>query len=299
MQAVGFSALEAERALRQFSNAVALTGGGRDELARITVQLGQLAAKGKVLSQDLRPIIEAAPKVGSALLKAFGTVNADDIAEMTTNSREFLDTLIKELERLPRAAGGARNTFENFRDSIFRASTAIGDALLPALVRIAEVAEPIITKLASIFRALPEPIQALVIVVGILAAAVGPLFTGVGILALGFGRLAVSVGQFGAQNIAATFSMRALTASMVQFNVAATATIARLTGLRAATVAAAGPWVLLATAIAAIAAVVIIAKNSEEKLTAASEEQIKATRERIKFIEEEGKFLGNLLGGGR
>lgn len=294
LQAVGFSAREAERALVQFSNAVALTGGGRDELARITVQLGQLAAKGKVLSQDLRPIIEAAPAVGKALKAAFGTVNADDIAELSGSSEEFLKILVAELERLPRAAAGAKNSFENFRDEVFRASTAIGDALLPALTLLVQVAGPVITKLAEGFRALPVAVQGFILFIGLLTAALGPLLIGAGILLLSFGRLSVAIGQFGTQNLAATFSMRALTVSMAQFNVAATATIARLTGLRAATIAAAGPWAALAAAIGVVALVAF--SKAQREIVDVDIEAAKVARERAKALEEEVKFLESLAG---
>ena len=66
LRAVGISADLSKRALLAFGNAIATTGGGKSELDRVTVQLGQLSAKGKVLAQDLRPIIEAAPAVATA-----------------------------------------------------------------------------------------------------------------------------------------------------------------------------------------------------------------------------------------
>lgn len=288
LQAVGFSAADAEKALIQFSNAVALTGGGREELARITVQLGQLAAKGKVLSQDLRPIIEAAPAVGRALKQAFGTVNADDIADLTTNSREFLDTLVKELERLPRAAAGARNTFENFRDEVFRASAAVGDALIPVLTRLISVAGPIITKLAEGFSKLPVPVQTAAVGMGALAVATGPALIGIGLLTTGVGRLGVGLAQLSALGMLPTI------ANLRAFNAAAAVTIARLLGLRAATVAAAGPWVLLATAIGAVAAAFLVYRSVEQSALAIDIKAAKARNDRMESTKDELKFLEGL-----
>lgn len=289
LQAVGFSAADAEKALIQFSNAVALTGGGREELARITVQLGQLAAKGKVLSQDLRPIIEAAPAVGRALKQAFGTVNADDIANLTTNSREFLDTLVKELERLPRAAAGARNTFENFRDTVFRASAAIGDALIPVLTSLIDFAGPIIIKLAEGFSKLPPILQTIAVLGGAATAALGPLLIALGFLTTGIGRLTVGLAQLSALGILPSV------AALKSFNVAATAAIARLLGLRAATVAAAGPWVALAAAIGAVVA--IVALSDSDELTAATEDQLKSTKKLVDSYEDEIRLLDSLKDG--
>lgn len=193
LQAVGFSARDAEKALIQFANAVALTGGGRDELERVTVQLGQLAAKGKVVAQDLKPIIEAAPAVGQALLKAFGTVNSEDIQKLGLTSQQFFDRLTDALTKLPRAAAGAKNAFENFSDSVFRASLAIGDAVLPPLTKLTEFLEPIITRLSEAFRQLPEGIQLTVIAFGALVAAIGPILFVLGGLITGIGAIGTAI----------------------------------------------------------------------------------------------------------
>lgn len=204
LQAVGFSALEAERALIQFANAVALTGGGRDELERVTVQLGQLAAKGKVVAQDLKPIIEAAPAVGQALLQAFGTVNSEDIQKLGLSTDQFLNKLLDALDDLPKAAAGAKNSLENFTDSVFVATSAIGEAILPPLTRIINTLEPIILDLADKFRALSPEIQTAVIAIGALAAAVGPVLfilggivTGLGSLVTGLTAVAGVIGTIG------------------------------------------------------------------------------------------------------
>lgn len=193
LQAVGFSAQDAEKALVQFANAVALTGGGRDELERVTVQLGQLAAKGKVVAQDLKPIIEAAPAVGQALLQAFGTVNSEDIQKLGLSSQQFFDKLTDALTKLPRAAAGAKNAFENFSDSVFRASLAIGDAILPPLTKLANFLEPILTRLSEAFRQLPEGVQLAVIAFGALIAALGPILFVLGGLISGIGAIGTAI----------------------------------------------------------------------------------------------------------
>lgn len=213
LQAVGFSALEAERALKQFANAVALTGGGRDELERVTVQLGQLAAKGKVVAQDLKPIIEAAPAVGQALLQAFGTVNSEDIQKLGLSTDEFLDKLLDALNDLPKAAAGAKNAFENFSDSVFVATSAIGEAILPPLTRIINTLEPIILDLAEKFRALSPGIQTAIVAVAALAAAAGPVLfilggivTGIGSLITGLVAVAGVLGTIGFPGILAALA---------------------------------------------------------------------------------------------
>ena len=290
LQAVGFSAKDAEKALIEFSNAIALTGGGREELARVTVQLGQLAAKGKVLSQDLRPIIEAAPAVGRALLQAFGTVNADDIAALSGSSKQFFETLVAELENLPRAASGARNAFDNFRDSVFRASTALGDALLPILTKLADIALPVIEAIAAGFRALPFPIQAVIVVFGGLLAILGPALIVIGQLTVGVGRLSVGLAQLKVQAGEAATSMEALALASTQVRTGAVGAAAGLARFL-------GPVAAIASLIALAAIAFSELGESEAEAVKISNEQIANQESEIKNLKEQVRFLDSLEDG--
>lgn len=291
LQAVGFSAGVAERALIQFSNAVALTGGGREELARITVQLGQLSAKGKVLAQDLKPIIEAGPAVGRALLQAFGTVNSEDIQALGLSSQEFIEQLLNQLEKLPRAAAGLRNTFDNFSDAVFRASAAIGGAILPVLTRLIEVAEPIITKLADGFAKLPAPVQTLVVTFSALAAAAGPALFVIGQFATGIGGLISAFGRLHALGLLPTIaSFRLLTQVM-----AGSASLAA--GQVATTAAAAAGWGALGIAILGVVALaggIALLLNQQKDAVKISKEQIAATDAQIATLKDQLKFTNSL-----
>jgi tape measure domain-containing protein len=285
LQAVGFSAEVAERSLKQFANAVALTGGGREELSRITVQLGQLAAKGKVLAQDLKPIIEAGPSVGKALKDAFGTVNSEDIQALGLTSEQFINKLLGALERLPRAAAGAKNSLENFSDVVFRASAAIGDAILPILTRLIEIAEPIITRLAGAFRELPPSVQGLVVVFGALAAAIGPALFILGQIATGAGGLIAVFGRLATLGLLPTIEGFRLMIPVLR------GTTVALTAQQAAAAAAATTWAILAAAVTAGVAVLAIAAVA---LIAYSEAQGKALDVDTKAAEERLKRIPKL-----
>lgn len=291
LQAVGFSAGVAERALIQFSNAVALTGGGREELARITVQLGQLSAKGKVLAQDLKPIIEAGPAVGRALLQAFGTVNSEDIQALGLSSQEFIEQLLSQLEKLPRAAAGLRNTFDNFSDAVFRASAAIGGAILPVLTRLIEVVEPIITRLAEGFAKLPAPVQTLVVTFGALAAAAGPALFVLGQFATGIGGLISAFGRLHALGLLPTIaSFRLLTQVM-------TGSASLLAGQAATTAAAAAGWGALGVAILGVVALaggIYLLLNAQKDAVKISKEQIAATDAQIATLKDQLRFTESL-----
>lgn len=193
LQAVGVEAGRATRILKAFGNAIATTGGGRAELARVTLQIGQLSAKGKILAQDLRPIIEAAPAVGAALREAFGSVDPQDIEKLGLSTDEFLDTLATQLEKLPQVSRGPKVVFEDLGDALLRAGEAASKSLLPALTRMVEVA----TALLNQFSNLNPGIIAAATGFAILLAAVGPVLSALGSLTVIMSALVPLIGPVG------------------------------------------------------------------------------------------------------
>lgn len=186
LQSVGFSAALAERSLKAFANAVALTGGGRAELSRINTQLGQLASKGKVLTQDLRPIIEAGPAVGRALREAFGTVDASAIEELNLTTEQFLDRLLTQLEKLPQVTGGLGNSFENLKDAVFRAFAGAGIGQASALAQAIDSLAKKVEFAGRMFATLPAGTQRSIFMFVALAAALGPVLLAVSALTRAF-----------------------------------------------------------------------------------------------------------------
>jgi tape measure domain-containing protein len=171
LQAVGVDARVAARSLTAFGNAIATTGGGRGELERVTVQLAQMLAKGKILQQDLRFIIENAPAVGKALRDAFGTVDPQEIEALGLSTDQFLDALLTQLEKLPKVTGGPRNAFENLQDSLLRAGDAIAKTFLPALTKLVDAFGGFLNRMDQVN---PETLR-WAVSIGLVAAAMGPL----------------------------------------------------------------------------------------------------------------------------
>lgn len=183
LQAVGISAEKSATILKQFANAIALTGGGARELNSVTVQLGQLSAKGKVLAQDLKPIIEAAPAVGQALKNMFGTVDSESIQKELEgagkNSQDFINDLLVQLEKTPRVTGGFKNAIENIKDSIFVFTASVGDSannLFSLDKRLSQLSDNI-SNYTEKFKNLPESQQKAIITTTAFTAALGPLLS--------------------------------------------------------------------------------------------------------------------------
>lgn len=209
LRAVGISADLSKRALLAFGNAIATTGGGKGELDRVTVQLGQLSAKGKVLAQDLRPIIEAAPAVAQALKKLYGTVDSETISKSLEkqgqSSTDFINTLTTELGKLPKVTGGLKNSLENLSDSAEINLAKLGDSLNTAfdLEGFAARAGAALDRMGDAFTALDPGTQKLIFGLGAAAAAAGPLLFVIGGIGAAVPAITAGFATLGVTSVAA------------------------------------------------------------------------------------------------
>lgn len=214
LQAVGISAKNSSKILREFANAIAQTGGGKAQLNEVTIQLGQMAAKGKVLNQDLRPIIESAPAVATALKNMFGTVSSADISDKLTaagkTSTEFIEMLLVEMEKAPRVTGGWKNALENLSDALFISKARVFE-VTNELFNLNGKVDSFSNTLESLvdgFVSLSPVLQSFLIGLAATATIMGPLswgigslitllpklFTGAGLATAGFGGLVLAIG---------------------------------------------------------------------------------------------------------
>lgn len=209
LRAVGISAGQSAKALKEFANAIATTGGGASEFDRVTTQLSQLSAKGKVLSQDLRPIIEAAPAVSQALLKLYGTIDSETIsaslAQQGKSSQDFIAVLTDELAKLPRVTGGLANSFENLAQTTTQSLAKFGDGISKSL-NLPAVTEKLsngIEALGNSFASLSPATQGLVVGLAGIAAATGPVLVAVGTLGAALPAITAGFSALGVSALAA------------------------------------------------------------------------------------------------
>ncbi|GAB3937409.1 tape measure protein [Larkinella terrae] len=186
LRALGFSAIESKNALLQFGNALALTGGGKTELDNVLTQLTQMASKSSVLTEDLKPIINAGPAIAAAVKKIFGTVNAEEISDKLKAAgkgpKDFVNELVAELSKLERIKSGPKNAIENFGDNVKIASYEFmkaADSSLGLTSKLEGLGN-MIGSVATGFSTLPGFVQGSIFVVTGLAASFGPLILAVG-----------------------------------------------------------------------------------------------------------------------
>lgn len=248
LQAIGFSAGNAQNVLQQFGNAVASVGKGRVEFERAIYGLTQLANTEFPLGEDLNIIADVLPSVRNNLKEAFGTSRTEELQKLGITSKQVIDVILKGLEKLPRVNGGIKNAFENLGDSIQQNLARIGKVIDDRL-NISALIDKLtgaLDKLISKFETLSPAMQTTIIVLAGLAAATGPVLLGLGGILLA---VPLVVNGFNALKS----GVEALTASMLR-----------------------NPYTAIAVALAAIGAAVYVyysnletAKDRQERFNSA------------------------------
>ncbi|OZI06586.1 hypothetical protein BWI93_19090 [Siphonobacter sp. BAB-5385] len=188
-QAGGYSAAESFDIMKQFGNAIALGGGGKEQFGLVLMQLTQMSTKTKVLAEDLKPLINQAPVAAGAIRKLFGTVDSEQISKQLQAAgkgpREFISMLTAELAKAERVTSGFKNGVENLQDSMTIAGDTYGrvidqNAQLSGLLSQAANG---VENLAAWFEGLNDSQQTAILATLGVAAAMGPTIYVAGTLA--------------------------------------------------------------------------------------------------------------------
>lgn len=199
LQAVGLTADEARKSLETFGTAIAATGGGAENLERVTYQLTQMISKNRILQEDFGIIQENIPLIGDALENAFGTRNIEAIRDTGISAQEFNARLVDSLSVLPELQGdlgGLGNDFENLKNDVKGALVTLGESIAVNLNLRAVVQKlsDFIAGLVERFNNLSPAVQKTIIQVGLVAAAIGPAIIAVKALAVAFTFLTGPIG---------------------------------------------------------------------------------------------------------
>jgi len=208
LKSVGIGADLAIKSIRGIANAIALVGGGKEELERVTRQFVQMQGKGKVMAEDLMVIAESMPQIRKMAEQAFPAAAksskglTEALQEMGVTGQQFIAGVTAEMEKLPRAADGAKNAQDNFTDALERFRAKLGDQILPAVTDLLNG----LTDLMGKFEAMPASTQKLLgqaVVGGVgllgIAATLTSIVSTIGMVKSGLSGLgAVNVAKMGA-----------------------------------------------------------------------------------------------------
>ena len=133
----GLSPDFAKTIIKEVANANARGGGSIETFDRAMVAVKQIAAKQYLQGEELLQLMEAGIPVQGMLQGRFGTSDTEQLKKQGVTSKMVLAALTEEMAKLPRVAGGAQNSLDNFRSSIEMASISLGSAvaasIMPAL----------------------------------------------------------------------------------------------------------------------------------------------------------------------
>lgn len=183
LQAAGFSAAQAEKSLRAFSNALVTVGKGVNDLDRVNLALTELAAETTGYGRQIRMLQIELPQLRQIMLKVFGTAQSEEIAKMGISGKQFVALISDEFAKLDKVENTAKNTFENFGISLQKAGAEFGKTGFTVLIPLFQTMGSTVEYAAHIWGMLPGPIQAANIATLATVAAAGPLILIMGTLA--------------------------------------------------------------------------------------------------------------------
>lgn len=179
---VKYAVDQSNKAVREFGNALVYSGRGKENLDGIALAFAQMKGKGKVMAEEVNQIAERLPMVRDLMKQAFGTSDTEVLQKKGIRPDQFLDAMLKQLEKLPRVAGGFKVAWENIGDALKIASYEfIGAAdrafgLTEKLKAISDWIGSMVDK----FKMLTPESQKFILVITTIVAAIGPLVTVIG-----------------------------------------------------------------------------------------------------------------------
>ena len=141
LQALGKSGEDAAEVIREFGNALALSGTAPRELNQVVNAIRQMSGEGKILQEDIAILTTRVAALVPHLKEAFGGTRAKDVREFfdalgvdeSQQADRFLRIVLDRLKELPRAGNTAANAIENLGDTTQRLQAAIGANFLPVV----------------------------------------------------------------------------------------------------------------------------------------------------------------------
>ncbi len=100
-QSAGMSASDSMRTIKAGFNAILSTGGGSNEFSRFSVAIQQLRASPKPLQEEINQLREALPTTAKLMKETFGASRAEDLQKLGLSGRQFVDSLLLAMEKLP------------------------------------------------------------------------------------------------------------------------------------------------------------------------------------------------------
>ena len=209
LEALGKTGEDATEIIREFGNALALSGTAPRELNQVVNAIRQMSGEGKILQEDIAILTTRVAALVPHLKDAFGGTRAKDVREFfdalgveeSEQADRFLRIVLDRLKELPRSGETAANAIENLGDTTQRVQAAIGANFLPlvkestaaleAFLMQAEQDEGLARNIATVeafgasFLTVTAALTGVAAAIPAVSAAVAFLFTGPAAIAVG------------------------------------------------------------------------------------------------------------------
>lgn len=178
----GVNADDSRKTISALADAIALTGGGNDELTRMASNLQQIKNAGKATSMDIRQFAYAGIDVYGILAETTGK-NVEELKKMDI-TYEQLSTALQSAaseggkyfggqEKMTSTLNGAvsklKKTFQEFTGEL-------AESLMPIVQKLTKKLQDLIDK----FRSLTPEQKETIVKIGLIVAAIGPLLLIIG-----------------------------------------------------------------------------------------------------------------------
>jgi tape measure domain-containing protein len=141
------TAAEAKQLILGVAQANASAAGTAEQFGHVMYQIQQSVSLGRLMAEDLRPIMQQIPTLGAAIQEHFGASQADELNKRLKESgksvRDFWMEVAQLGQNLPAAGETIANNLDNMGDAWIRlkASLADTDAIKSATGAIAKLLE--------------------------------------------------------------------------------------------------------------------------------------------------------------
>ena len=193
----GINADESRKTISALADAIALTGGGNDELNRMASNLQQIKNAGKATSMDIRQFAYAGIDVYGILAETTGK-NVDQLKKMDITYEQLSEALIKASSEGGKYYNGQIKMSDTLNGKISKLKKTFQDLtgeLSSSLMPIIEKLTNKLQKLIDWFKGLDDSQKQLVTKIGLVVVALGPVLIIVGKIITVIGTVAGAISK--------------------------------------------------------------------------------------------------------
>jgi tape measure domain-containing protein len=149
LQEAGLGFAQTTRLLKDVGNAVYQVGGSASNMDAVVQVFQRVQEQGGIMGRELRTLMNQMPEFGKVMKEAFGSVDPKVLKEAHINAKEFFDTLVPYLEKIPQMSTDAATQFKNFQQTLRDFEAELGKIALPLLTQFLQKLQEYIQQTAA------------------------------------------------------------------------------------------------------------------------------------------------------